>query len=34
MNWGYILLGVLVIALFLAYKLMDWFDEDETDYLG
>ena len=32
--FGYILIGILVVALFLAYKLADWFDDDDTDYLG
>ena len=33
-SWGYILIGILIVALFIGYKIMEWFDEDDTDYIG
>ena len=33
-NWGYILIGVLILALLAGYQLMVWLDEDDSDYLG
>ena len=33
MKWVFIIVGILA-AVLLASKLADWFDDDNTDYLG